>query len=59
MPIRLTIILRLVTEANNMALNCHTFIHCVQETIFNIDADNLVGPNGLSSLFFQHCWDIV
>ncbi|XP_022866065.1 uncharacterized protein LOC111385869 [Olea europaea var. sylvestris] len=31
----------------------------VREAVFNIDADSVAGPDGFSSLFFQHCWDII
>ena len=31
----------------------------VKKVVFGINADSASGPDGLSSLFFQTCWDIV
>ena len=31
----------------------------VRETVFGISGDSVSGPHGFSTLFFQHCWDIV
>ena len=30
-----------------------------REAVFGISGDSVSGPDGFSSLFFQHCWDIV
>ncbi|XP_075483871.1 uncharacterized protein LOC142524032 [Primulina tabacum] len=31
----------------------------VRATVFSISPDSVAGPNGFSSAFFQHCWEIV
>ncbi|CAI9766758.1 unnamed protein product [Fraxinus pennsylvanica] len=58
-PIRNDIIPRLLTEDDNLALNRVHLIHEVREVVFSIDADSAAGSDGLSSIFFQHCWDVI
>ncbi|KAH6776517.1 hypothetical protein C2S52_014078 [Perilla frutescens var. hirtella] len=31
----------------------------VREAVFGISGDSVSGPDGFTSLFFQHCWDFV
>ncbi|EOY25449.1 Uncharacterized protein TCM_016755 [Theobroma cacao] len=31
----------------------------IKDVVFNIDKDSVAGPDGFSSLFYQHCWDII
>lgn len=31
----------------------------VRDAVFGIDPSSVSGPDGFSSLFFQHCWDLV
>ncbi|XP_022863097.1 uncharacterized protein LOC111383250 [Olea europaea var. sylvestris] len=57
--IRSDVIPRLLTVDDNLALNRPPLIHEVREAVFSIDADSVAGPDGFSSLFFQHCWDII
>ncbi|XP_022857582.1 uncharacterized protein LOC111378580 [Olea europaea var. sylvestris] len=57
--IRSDVIPRLLTVDDNLALNRPPLMHEVREAIFSIDADSVAGPYGFSSLFFQHCWDII
>ncbi|CAI9761534.1 unnamed protein product [Fraxinus pennsylvanica] len=47
--LRPNIILRLLMEDDNLALNRNLLIHEVREAVFSIDADSAVGPNGFSS----------
>lgn len=58
-PIRLGIIPRLLTKVDNLAFNLILSINEVQEVIFSIDADSVIGLDKFSSLFYQHCWDII
>ncbi|XP_022863434.1 uncharacterized protein LOC111383549, partial [Olea europaea var. sylvestris] len=57
--IRSDVIPRLLTEDDNLALNRPPLIYEVREAVFSIDADSVAGPDGFSSLFFQHYWDII
>ncbi|EOY22164.1 Uncharacterized protein TCM_014381 [Theobroma cacao] len=34
-------------------------LHEVQEAIFDIAKNSVVGPDGLSSFFYKHCWSII
>jgi hypothetical protein len=58
-PIRPNIIPKILTEVDNMELNRLPLIDEVREAIFSIDADSVAGPDGFSSLFYQHCWEII
>ncbi|EOY20267.1 Uncharacterized protein TCM_045622 [Theobroma cacao] len=31
----------------------------IKEVVFNINKDSVASPDGFSSLFYQHCWDII
>lgn len=42
-----------------MTLNCLLLIDDVCEAIFSLDADSAAGTDGFSSLFCQHCWNII
>ena len=30
----------------------------IRETVFGISGNSVSSPDGFSSLFFQHCWDM-
>lgn len=31
----------------------------IRDAVFGISRDSASGPDGFSSFFYQHCWDIV
>ncbi|KAI3473497.1 hypothetical protein Pfo_031457, partial [Paulownia fortunei] len=31
----------------------------IRHAVFDMDSDSVVGPDGFSTLFFQHCWDFI
>lgn len=55
--IRSDIIPKLLTAGDNIALNRPSSVHEIRKVIFSIDANSIVGLDGFSSMFFEHCWD--
>lgn len=49
----------LVTEEQNARLTMLPTMEEVQQVIFAMNGDSASGPNGMSGIFYQCCWDIV
>ncbi|WRX16202.1 Reverse transcriptase domain - like 10 [Theobroma cacao] len=49
----------LLTDHDNDLLCAVPTMSEVKEAVFGIDKDSVAGPDGFSSLFYQHCWSII
>ncbi|EOX99837.1 Uncharacterized protein TCM_008802 [Theobroma cacao] len=49
----------IIFENENLSLCAVPSMEELEEAVFNIDKDNVVGPDGFFSYFYQQCWDIV
>ncbi|EOY31736.1 Uncharacterized protein TCM_038852 [Theobroma cacao] len=54
-----SIISTLVSATDNNFLCAALTIQEVKEAVFAIDKDSIAEPDGFSSFFYQHCWDIL
>ncbi|EOY02242.1 Uncharacterized protein TCM_016767 [Theobroma cacao] len=54
-----SLIPRIISSADNEFLCAAPSLQEVKETVFNINKDSVAGSDGFSSLFYQHCWDII
>ncbi|EOX96782.1 Uncharacterized protein TCM_005953 [Theobroma cacao] len=54
-----SLIPRTISITDNEFLCAAPSLKEINEVVFNIDKDSVVGPDGFSSLFYQHCWDII
>ncbi|XP_060211803.1 uncharacterized protein LOC132639368 [Lycium barbarum] len=49
----------LVTEEDNVVFCSIPSLEQVRQAVFELAGDSASGPDGLSGLFYQSCWDIV
>ncbi|XP_060170505.1 uncharacterized protein LOC132601442 [Lycium barbarum] len=49
----------LVTEEDNIVICSIPSLEEVRQAVFELAGDSASGPDGLSGLFYQSCWDIV
>ncbi|XP_075507656.1 uncharacterized protein LOC142544497 [Primulina tabacum] len=49
----------LISTVENDGNAATPFLEEVRATVFSIHPDSVAGPDGFSSAFFQHCWEIV
>lgn len=54
-----SVIFHLVFEVDNVLLTAVPSALEIKDIVFAIDPNNTHGPDGFSSLFYQHCWHIV
>ncbi|EOY02236.1 Uncharacterized protein TCM_011923 [Theobroma cacao] len=54
-----SLIPRTISITDNEFLCAAPSLKEIKEVVFNIDKDSVAGPDGFSSLFYQHCWDII
>ncbi|WRX28178.1 Reverse transcriptase domain - like 10 [Theobroma cacao] len=54
-----SLIPRIISSTDNEFLCAAPSLQEVKEAVFNINKDSVAGPDGFSSLFYQHCWDII
>ncbi|KAH6767718.1 hypothetical protein C2S52_018701 [Perilla frutescens var. hirtella] len=50
---------RIPTDMDTDGLCRNPDIDEIRSAVFGISGDSVSGPDGFTSLFFQHCWDIV
>ncbi|XP_070020722.1 uncharacterized protein [Nicotiana sylvestris] len=48
-----------VTSEDNDILCVYPTIQELKEIVFDMSFDIALGPNGMSRLFYHHCWDII
>ena len=52
-------ILALINDDDNLLLNRPVRISEIKKTIFNMDPDKALGPDGFTARFYTSCWDII
>ncbi|XP_075497998.1 uncharacterized protein LOC142536066 [Primulina tabacum] len=48
-----------ISDLENANIAAPPSLEEVRATVFSIHRDSVAGPDGFSSAFFQHCWEIV
>ncbi|XP_073315708.1 uncharacterized protein [Primulina huaijiensis] len=48
-----------ISDEENYGITATPSLEEVRATVFSISPDSVAGPDGFSSAFFQHCWEIV
>ncbi|XP_073057421.1 uncharacterized protein [Primulina eburnea] len=48
-----------ISDEENYGITALPSLEEVPATVFSISPDSVAGPDGFSSAFFQHCWEIV
>ncbi|XP_073037131.1 uncharacterized protein [Primulina eburnea] len=48
-----------ISDEDNYGITATPSLEEVRATVFSISPDSVAGPDGFSSAFFQHCWEIV
>ncbi|KAL0334029.1 UNVERIFIED_CONTAM: hypothetical protein Sangu_1559100 [Sesamum angustifolium] len=48
-----------LTDEDRRSLCVMPILEEVRETVFSIDLDSVVGPDGFGVVFFHTCWDII
>ncbi|EOY06956.1 Uncharacterized protein TCM_021518 [Theobroma cacao] len=54
-----SLIPRTISITDNDFLYAAPSLKEIKEVVFNNDKDSVASPDGFSSLFYQHCWDII
>ncbi|WRX16205.1 Reverse transcriptase domain - like 10 [Theobroma cacao] len=54
-----SIIPRIISTTENDFLCAAPSLQEVKKAVFSINKDSVAGPDGFTSFFYQHCWDII
>nr|XP_009598929.1 uncharacterized protein LOC104094661 [Nicotiana tomentosiformis] len=50
---------RCITDDDNSRISTIPTVQEVTDTVLSIDANSSPGPDGLSGIFYQKCWDVI